>query len=863
MTKEPVPNTQPEPVPAGGGEALSASTAPISAGPGTGSPAGASLLEPPIAGLAPTPETGLSEAEAGARRARGLGNDARIRSGRSYWDILRENAFTVVNILLIAIALVLISLGLIGDAAVTGVLVVVNIVVGVFQEVRAKQSLDRLSVLTRPTATVVRDGIERPVDALEVVLGDLLIVRRGDQLLLDGRMVSGRFEADESLLTGESDRIPKAEGADVLSGSFCVDGEGRYIVTKVGADSFANQLTAGARAFRADRTPLQHEVDRVLRRMSLLVAIAAVPVLAQIWWQHGSLPLVDTAKAAAVLIALIPQGLVVMVTVTYALAIVRLAGDKALIQRSNAVESMSRVTVLCLDKTGTLTTPEIEVAEVRALTDDAELAIWLGAFVASTTLQNRTSDAIRAAYPDGRRHEVADEVPFSSELRWSAIGIHAGDLVGTLVLGAPEVLRSHLSADADATIDAFVSEKAGQGLRVVVFARKAGNVSPLIGPDDAPILPTGLQPMAVLVLRERIRADAPATLARFADAGVRLKLISGDNPETVAAIARQVGLTLDGDAVSGLDLEHLDDLGLAQAVAATSVFGRVPPSLKARLVLALRTNGEWVAMVGDGVNDVLSLKQAHLGISMQSGSQATRAVADIVLLDDSFAALPEAVIEGQRVIAGMHDSLHLFLTRAMYMALSILGVALVGLAIPVNPKHNTVLALLTVGIPALFLAYWAHPAHPGTDALRRILRLIVPPAAALTLLGVPLYWWASLGGDIGVARTVFTTFAVFCGLGLLVLLDPPVGDSLSGADHDGPDLRPTALALACLAVYGSFFLVTPVRDFFELSLIGWHHLIVVAIVALAWAAIVMAAWWGRTYEQVESAWHSLRSRASG
>ncbi len=808
--------------------------------------------------LPATPSTGLSDAEAEARRARGLGNDTRIRTGRSYGEILRQNVFTVVNVLLMLIALVLVALGLFGDAAVTGVLVVVNIVVGLVQEIRAKRLLDRLSVLTRPTATVVRDGTERTIDPTLAVLGDLMIVRRGDQLLLDGEMREGSFQADESLLTGEADRIKKNPGDPVLSGSFCVDGEGRYIATKVGASSFANQLTAGARAFRDDKTPLQQSVARVLRAMSVLVALAAIPVVIGIYQQYHTLPPVETARAAAVLIALIPQGLVVMVTVTYALAITRLAGHNALIQRSNAVESMSRVSVLCLDKTGTLTTPNIEVGEVRALVDEAEVAVYLGAFVRSTTLQNRTSDAIRAAYPDGVKQPVVDEVPFSSELRWSAVAIRGGQLEGVLVLGAPEVLRPRLSGAGDGTLDAFVSLRAGEGRRVVVFARRRGDPVPLRGADETPTLPPDLEPMAVLVLREQIRPDARATLGRFAEAGVHLKLISGDNPETVAALSREVGLALGDRAVSGLDLESLDDSGLAAAVASASVFGRVPPSLKARLVLAIRSNGDWVAMVGDGVNDVLSLKQAHLGIAMQSGSQATRAVADIVLLGDSFAALPEAVLEGQRIIAGMHDSLHLFLTRAMYMALTIFGAALIGLEMPASPKHNTVLALLTVGIPALFLAFWAHPARPGTEALRRIMRLVMPPAVILTALGLPLYWLASRDGDVEAARTAFTTFAVFCGLGLLVLLDPPIGDSLSGADHDGPDWRPTVLAIGLLAVYALFFVVPAARDFFELAPLGWLEVVLIGLLAVAWAVLVMGAWRGRVYDRVEVTWRELR-----
>ena len=806
--------------------------------------------------MPPTPVDGLTEEEATARHARGLGNDARITSGRTYADILRDNLLQPVNILLTAICLVLVALGLYGDAAVTIVLVIVNVVVGLVQEVRAKRSLDRLSVLTRPTASVIRGGVERAVDALQVVLGDLLVVRRGDQLLLDGKVTEGAFQADESLLTGESDRIPKHPGAEVLSGSFCVDGEARYVATRVGAQSFANQLTAGARAFRAERTPLQQDVSRILRGMSLLVLVAAIPVLYSIYQEFGYLPAIETARAAAVLVALIPQGLVVMVTVTYALAIVRLAGQKALIQRSNAVESMSRVSVLCLDKTGTLTTPEIEVAEVHPIGDETELARWAGAFSVSIGLHNRTSEAIAEHFPGGEKLDVDEEVEFSSELRWSAIAVRSTEGPGLLVLGAPEVVGPHLVAGDHGAMDTLVRAKAEEGLRVVLFCRLEGTppalVAPGSTPETLPTLPSGLAPLGVLVLRERIRPDARPTLARFTEAGVTLKLISGDNPVTVAALARQVGLTLDGTATSGLDLEHLDDAGLQEAVRNGSVFGRVPPSLKARLVAALRREGEWVAMVGDGVNDILSLKQAHLGIAMQSGSQATRAVADIVLLDDSFSALPEAVLEGQRIVAGMTDSMALFLTRVLYMALTILVTAVAGLAIPVDPKHNTVVALLTVGIPALALAYWARPSRSGFDAVRRILGLVVPPAVALAALGLPLYWWATSTMVLAEARTTFTTFAVMCGLLLLPLLHPPIAVSFTSAhpaERPHADPRPTVLALAMLALYVLCFVVEPASDFFELVPLGAGVFALTAVVAVAWAVVTVVLWRVEAYQR--------------
>ena len=803
--------------------------------------------DPRLASLPPTPVNGLNADEAARRRAAGLGNDADIRSGRTYLEIVRENALNPVNVLLTAIAGVLVLLGLYGDAAVTLVLVVVNVVVGFYQQARAKQTLDKLSVLTRPTATIVRDGQEMVTDQREAVLGDALRVRQGDQLMLDGRVLAGEMEVDESLLTGEADRIPKSAGDEVLSGSVCVSGGATYVATRVGGASFANQLTRAARAYSEDQTPIQRDVARVMRAMSLLVGLTAIPVAIAIWVRYGGFDLVESVRAAAVLVALVPQGLVVMVTVTYALAIIRLAGGKALIQRPNAVESMSRVDVLCLDKTGTLTTPLIELVRKQVFATDDELARGLGDFLASASIASRTADALRTAFP-GQRREVSEEVTFSSELRWS--GVRFGD-GASYVLGAPEVLAPHVHALARDELARLTSAWADEGLRVVAFVEAPRGVD-LRASDARPRLPDELRAIALFALQEQLRPDARDTLDRLARAGVRLKLISGDNPQTVAALTRQIGLVLEGPLMSGLDLQSLDDTGLAHAVGRATIFGRVPPSLKARLVEALRGAGYWVAMVGDGVNDVLSLKQAHLGISMQSGSQATRAVADMVLLEDSFSALPTAVVEGQRIISGMQDSLHLFLARAMYMSLVILGAALLGLAMPVSPRHNTVLGLLTVGVPALFLAFWARPARPGLDSLRRILRLIIPPAVACAAIAVPLYAYYATNSSVEVARTAFTTFATFCGLGLLPLLEPPIGESMSGADADGADVRPTLLMLALLVVYAGFFVVPPLREFFELVPLAWADFAAIAALAVAWAAAVMVLWRLRIVDRIRA-----------
>ena len=812
--------------------------------------------DPRLEALPATLPGGLTEEEAARRRTAGMGNDADIRTGRSYAEILRDNALNPVNVLLVAISSVLVVLGLYGDATVTVVLVLVNVVVGVYQEGRAKRTLDRLSILTRPTATILREGRERTADQRDAVLGDALVVRLGDQLMLDGRVIDGVMEVDESLLTGEADRIPKRPGDAVLSGSVCVSGAATYTATRVGKESFANQLTSAARAFREDATPIQRDVARVMRAMSVLVAIAALPVMAGIWLRSGGLDPVEAARAAAVLVALVPQGLIVMVTVSYALGIVRLAGGKALIQRSNAIESMSRVNVLCLDKTGTLTTPLIELVRVNPFTDESRISAAVGDFLASATLATRSADALRVEFT-GSERQVAEEVTFSSELRWSGLRYPDGE---GLALGAPEALAPHVHGPVAEQLLALTAQWADEGLRVMLFAALPAG-APLRDAQGRPALPDGVAPLALFALREQLRPDARETLDRLAAAGVHLKLISGDNPATVAALTRQIGLVLEGPPLSGLELSQLDDAGLADAVGRATIFGRVPPSLKARLVEALRSRGYWVAMVGDGVNDVLSLKQAHLGISMQSGSQATRAVADMVLLEDSFSALPAAVVEGQRIISGMQDSLHLFMTRAMYMALVILGASVLGYAMPVSPRHNTVLALLTVGIPALLLAVWARPARPGIDSLRRILRLVMPPAIACAAIGLPLFVLYASTTDIGYARTAFTTFAVLCGLLLLPLLEPPIGESMSGADADGADIRPTILALAMIGLYALFFVIEPAREFFELSPLSLADLAVIAGLSLVWAGLVLVAWRARLIDRTRD--KLLRGRSGG
>jgi cation-transporting ATPase E len=503
---------------------------------------------------------GLSENEVIARRAQGQGNNVKLQTSRSYFDILRQNAFTFINSVLFAIGIVLILMGRTGDAVVTAGLVLLNVIVAMWQEGRAKRKLDQIALLTRPQAIVLREGGERAIDPAEVVLGDVLVIRPGDQIVVDGKIIGpegGRADVDESLLTGESDLIPKRAGDAVLSGSFCVTGSVMVEATQVGMMSFAQQVTAGARAFRQIKTPLQRDIDFVIRLMVLLATQLGILLTISYALQHA--PVVEMVQIAAVIVALVPQGLFFMTTVTYAMGAVRMAGKGALVQQSNAIESMSHVDVLCLDKTGTLTTNRIKVHAIHPLgvTED-ELGARLGDFVASASSGNRTAEAIGAAFK-GMARRVKEQATFSSERKWSAIAFDDGSLHGIYVLGAPEMLEPQLSspsavrvADGGGLGWGPRDDWTAQGLRVLLFAYRPEIVA-LFDANGEPQLPAALMPLGLVSLSDELRPEAQATLVSFAEAGIQIKIISGDNPQTVAALARQAVVSREAQAVSGLD----------------------------------------------------------------------------------------------------------------------------------------------------------------------------------------------------------------------------------------------------------------------------------------------------------------------
>ncbi len=849
--------------------------------------------------------SGLSEAEAAARRARGQGNEFALQTSRSYGQILRDNLLTFFNIVLFGVSLILLLLGSPRDAFFTAGVAVLNILIATIQEVRAKRKLDQISLLARPRVSVMRDGQEKKIDPSEIVLGDALVVEPGDQIVVDGEVIGdGQMDVDESLLSGESDHIHKKAGDQVYSGSFCVVGRAIYIAQQVGGDSLANRLTEGARTFTREKTPLQREVDLIIRVLLLVVLFFGL-MLAVNFFVNEDATLLEAVRAASVVIGLAPSSLFLTIVVAYALGALRIANKGALVQQANSVESLCHVTVLCLDKTGTLTANQIKLDQVYALgqpaaeppgpgqvaQNPADLGLVLGTFAHSVSTTNRTSEALAESYP-GQPAPFHEEVPFSSSWKWSAQSYNSDQLRGTYILGAPEVLAPNLLSHSEHSsvgehssagelgsvgelgsagelrsageLGATVEQWTNSGQRVLLFARHP-ELTPLHDEAGAPRLPAGLQPMALLGFSDELRPEARQTLDGFARAGIELKIISGDNPRTVAAVARQAGLGAGRSSISmisGPELAQLDDAQFNQAAVDKTIFGRITPDQKERLVRVLRDSDHYVAMTGDGVNDVLALKQANLGVAMQSGSRAARSVADIVLLDDSFAVLPEAFKEGQRILNGMQDILRLYMSRILYLAFLVAAIGFVGGGFPFTPRQNAIISVLTLSVPAFCLALWAEPGPtPHISVTSRLAHFVIPAVISVGMVGLAVYlFFLQTTGDMFYAQTTLTYTAILCGILLIVFVQPPTIWWVGGDVYSG-DRRPTRLAIGLVLLFAIFLIVPPLREFYGLILLRRiGHYVIIGLAVAVWVLLLRAAWRARLVDRYLNV---ALSRASG
>jgi cation-transporting P-type ATPase E len=766
---------------------------------------------------------GLTANEVADRVANGLTNDAAEPTSRPLSHIIRANVMTPFNALLGALAAAVAATGAWGDAL-FALVVVLNSSVGVIQELRAKRTLDELAVLAAPRARVVRDGDVAEIAVEHVVQDDLLILRAGDQIVADGVVRTTRgLEIDESLLTGEADPVSAQDGDAVLSGSVVVAGSGTVQVTAVGASSFASRLTAEARRFTVTSSELVRGINRILRYVTVAIIVTA-PFLFLSQLRATSDWRVAVRGAVAGLVGMVPEGLVLLTSLAFMAAAVTLGRRRILVRELPAVEGLARVDVMCVDKTGTLTDGHLVFTGLERL-DRGVTAVEeaLGALAAEDGA-NATALELRAHFPTPAGWTATATVPFSSSRKWSAASF---DGRGSWVLGAPEMMLPGIASAAD--VAARADAMAAGGSRTLLVAHSP---EPLNGPH----LPPGLHAAAIITFEERVRRDAATTLRYFADQGVGVRVISGDNPRTVGVIARRVGLP---GALEPVDVRAMpaDNAELVNLMEDRTVFGRVTPAQKQAMVAALQAAGHVVAMTGDGVNDVLALKVADIGVAMGSGAPATRAVAQLVLLDNEFSVMPGVVAEGRRVIANIERVANLFLTKNVLSLVLSITVAIVRWPYPFLPRHLTLVSGLAIGIPGFCLALGPSQERFRSGFVGRVLRFAVPAGVIAAAAVMSAYGLARAERVAPVeARTATTLVFMIVSLWVLVIQARP--------------LQPWKVGLVA-AMAGLFLLVLALPDgrrLYDLRLPATE--IVIEAVALA----------GLASFAIEVSWRLLRYR---
>jgi cation-transporting ATPase E len=712
----------------------------------------------------PTLPTGLSSAEVAERVRAGRVNRAPGGSSRSLWSIVRANVFTRFNAILGALLVVILTVGPIQDAL-FGVVLVTNTAIGIYQEWRAKRTLDRLTLLSAPQVTVVRDGGRHDVAVEEVVEDEVIELAQGAQIVADGDvMEADALEVDESLLSGESVPQAKGPGDRVLSGSFVTAGHGWYRADQVGPASYANQVAAEARRFSLVRSELRRGTDRILGYVTWAILPTAALLIASQIRSDSSLP--DAIRGTVAGIgAMIPEGLVLLTSVAFTASVLRLGRRHVLVQELAAVEGLARVDIVVTDKTGTLTEPDLQVAEVETLdgADGDGVAAVLGALAAADPEPNASGRALAERF-DPPGWTPTWRAAFSSARRWSGAGFGEH---GDWILGAPNVLLEGAPDDEPRRRAAeLVDRQSRLGRRVLLVAR----------PDGQPVdgAPPAAEPVALIAIEERVRPNARDTLDYFASQDVTVKVMSGDDPRTVGAVAERVGIPAGGEPRDARDLP--DDEGeLADVAEATTVFGRTGPQQKQAMVRALQGRGHTVAMTGDGVNDVLALKEADLGVAMGSGAAVCRAVAPVVLLDSDFAGLPPVLDEGRRVIANVERVANLFLTKTVYATALALAVGVARVPFPFLPRHLTIISSLTIGIPAFFLALAPNRRRAVPGFVPRVLRFAIPAGLLAAAATMAAYGLARAEGVEQIeARTTATITLFIVAMWVLAILARPM-----------------------------------------------------------------------------------------
>ena len=772
-------------------------------------------------------ERGLSTDEVFERMSRGAVNRVKDRTSRSVASIIRENVLTLFNAIIVGASIIVLLFGDLRDGIFGGVMVI-NAVIGIVSELRAKRTLDSLAIVDAPQASVLRDGTVSVIAARDVVIDDVIELTLGDQVSVDGTVLaSAGLEIDESLLTGESRPVKKKVGDELLAGTSVVAGSGRMIATAVGERVYAQGLSEQARAYTRTISEIQVSINRVLQ----VVSIMLLPIVALTFYSQNRIAggtggdwRFALVLSVASVIGMIPQGLVLLTSMNFAIGSATLARRGVLVQELPAVEVLARVDCLCLDKTGTLTTGGIRVRSVEIISGD-ESAVLRALASASSDRTNATAEAIWQHLGEeaqaGAAERIKWSVPFSSARKWSAWGTDSE----SWILGAPEfVIDEAVAANADMLEQ--VRGIAQEGSRVVALVRS----DEVVVDDD---LPANRAVAALVVLEEDLRPDAAETLDYFRSQGVHVRVISGDNPTTVGALAAQAGLTAPAGTPARLmdarDLpEDLTSEAFIDAIEKHDVFGRVTPEQKRAMVAALQARDHCVAMTGDGVNDALALKDADLGIAMGNGTQATKAVAQIVLVDSKFSVLPGVLSEGRRIIANMERVSSLFLAKTTYAAVLVIVTALVGWRYPFLPRQFSYIDSLTIGIPAFFLALWPNPRRYVPGFLRRTLSLAMPTGVILATTALVAF--GIVDGPPQARESTAAILSLMLGaIWLLVITSRPLS------------LWKWVLLASVISATVGGVLIAPVRDFFSMVAPNGYEWLVILCVGACSAALIEIA----------------------
>ncbi|MGE2714064.1 cation-translocating P-type ATPase [Mycolicibacterium litorale] len=783
---------------------------------------------------------GLTDEEVAQRVADGKSNDVPTRAARTTSEIVRANVFTRINAILGVLFLIVLSTGSLINGA-FGLLIIANSGIGIIQELRAKRTLDKLAIVGQAKPLVRRRSGTRALTPSEVVLDDIIELGPGDQVVVDGEVVEeANLEVDESLLTGEADPIAKDAGDAVMSGSFVVAGSGAYRATKVGREAYAAKLAEEASKFTLVKSELRSGINKILRFITyLLVPAGLLTIYTQLFttdtgWKRAVLAMVGA------LVPMVPEGLVLMTSIAFAVGVVRLGRRQCLVNELPAIEGLARVDVVCADKTGTLTENGMRLSDVETFAE-AHVSDVLASMAADDSRPNASMQAIAEAYPDAPGWTATATAPFKSATKWS--GVSYGEH-GNWVIGAPDVLL-----DPGSPVAEQAEQIGARGLRVLLVGS-----SDL--PVDDPAAPGTVTPVALVVLEQRVRPDARDTLDYFASQHVSVKVISGDNAVSVGAVAGSLGLR--GECMDARQLPDSTD-ELAETLESHTTFGRVRPDQKRAMVHALQSRGHTVAMTGDGVNDVLALKDADIGVAMGSGSPATRAVAQIVLLDNKFATLPYVVGEGRRVIGNIERVSNLFLTKTVYSVLLAVLVGAAGLSsevfdtdpllFPFQPIHVTIAAWFTIGIPAFILSLAPNNerAHPGF--VRRVMTAALPSGVVVAVATFTSYLLAYQGRAASeVEQTQASTAA------LITLLVTAVW-VLAVVARPYEWWRVALVAVSALA-YVVIFSIPWARELFILDPSNVTTTAMALGVGLVGAAAIEALWWmqGRVLGEPRRLW---------